>query len=65
MLQQLAAEARVNNDRVKALKAGKATVKTEADRARALVEELKAQLADAEGGLAVKTAKLREATSAL
>ena len=65
MLHQLAAEARANNDRVKALKARKATVKMEADKAQARVEELMAQLADAEGDLAAKMAKLGEATSAL
>ena len=59
------AEAKANGDRVKALKAGKAMAKPEADGARASVEELKARLADAEKGLAVTTAKLKGATSAL
>ena len=65
MLQQLVTEAKANNDWVKALKAEKAKAKTEADRAQASVEELKARLAEAEGGLAVKTTKLKEATSVL
>ena len=62
---RLNAEAKANNDRVKALKVEKAMAKAEADSARASVEELKARLAEAEGGLAVKTAKIKGATSAL
>ena len=65
MLLKLVAEAKANNDRVRALKIEKVMVKTEANIARVLVEELKARLADTEGGLAVKMAKLKEATSAL
>ena len=64
-LPKLAVEAQVVNDRVKALKIEKATAKAEADDARALVEEFKARLAKAEGGLAMKTAKLEGVTSDL
>ena len=65
MLYKLGTDAQAGKDRVKACRADKAMAKKAADITQATVEELKARLAEVEKDLAVKAAKLEEATSAL